>query len=111
MPRTTAKAKKRVTGVGIDHSHAKPRSVTTIIMRLPRTLRDQIDNVATTLGKTRTEFILDSVRARATEVLLDQRLFALDHERYAAFVRALESPPAPNEKLKKLLRSRAPWET
>lgn len=88
----------------------RPKSDAIVNLRLSRALRDTIDEAAAALGKSRTEFVLDIVRERATEVLLDRRLFTLDAERYAAFVQALEAPPAPNEKLKGLLRSRAPWE-
>jgi len=81
-----------------------------INVRLPRTLRDLIDSAANALGKTRSEFILESARTQAMDVLLDQRLFTLDDEKYASFVRALEAPPAPNTKLKRLFASKAPWE-
>jgi uncharacterized protein (DUF1778 family) len=37
-------------------------------------------------------------------VLLDQRLFVLDSERYDAFMQALDNPPAPGPKLWSLLR-------
>lgn len=32
-------------------------------------------------------------------------------EQYDAFVKVLESPPAPNEKLKALMANKSPWET
>jgi uncharacterized protein (DUF1778 family) len=96
----------------IAHS-PKPRNRRDAIInvRLSRMLRDLIDRAADVLGKTRTEFILESARTHAIDVLLDQRLFKLDDEQYAAFLHALESPPAPNEKLKQLLANKAPWET
>jgi uncharacterized protein (DUF1778 family) len=43
------------------------------------------------------------------DVLLDRRLFTLSNEQYA-FIRTLEAPPAPNEKLKRLLASKSPWD-
>ena len=52
-------------------------------------LRDLIDRAADVFGKTRTEFILESARTHAIDVLLDQRLFKLDDEQYAAFLHAL----------------------
>jgi len=73
-------------------------------------LRDLIDRAADVLGKTRSEFILESARTHAVDVLLDQRLFTLNKERYEAFIRTLEAPPLPNEKLKRLLASKSPWE-
>lgn len=46
------------------------------------------------LGKTRTEFMIDTARRQAADVLLDQRLF-VEAGAYDAFVRALDNPPAP----------------
>lgn len=34
----------------------------------------------------------------------------LNAERYEAFIQTLEAPPPPNEKLKRLLASKSPWE-
>ena len=48
--------------------------------------------------------IKGSARALAIDVLLDQRLFSLDPERYDAFLHALDKPPAPGPKLRALLR-------
>lgn len=87
------------------------RRDTVINVRVSRMLRELIDRAADVAGKSRSEFILESARAHATDVLLDQRLFALDGERYEAFIKALEAPPAPNEKLRRLMASKAPWET
>lgn len=90
---------------------ASSRRDAVINIRLSRTTRDLIDHAADALGKTRSEFILESARAHATDVLLDQRLFVLDDEQYASFMQSLDASPAPNEKLKRLLASKAPWET
>lgn len=68
-----------------------------------------IDDAAAVLGKTRTEFMVDSARAQAIDVLLDQRLFVLDAERYDAFMQALDNPPAPGPKLRALLRRTPQW--
>ena len=88
----------------------RQRRDTPINIRVPTALRDLIDNAATLTGKTRSDFILESAKKQATDVLLDQRLFTIDEESYGAFVRALNAPPASNAKLKQLFRSRAPWE-
>lgn len=79
-------------------------------MRIEAKTRALIDEAAAVLGKTRTEFMVDSARAQAIDVLLDQRLFALDAERHDAFVAALDSPPAPGPKLKALLKRVPAWE-
>jgi uncharacterized protein (DUF1778 family) len=81
-----------------------------INLRIETRTRQLIDNAAAVLGKTRTEFMIDSARALAIDVLLDQRLFVLDAKRYDAFVHALDNPPAPGPKLRALLRRRPGWE-
>ena len=88
----------------------RQRRDTTINIRVPTAIRDLIDNAATLTGKTRSDFILESARRQATDILLDQRLFSLDDDAYGAFMRALNGAPASNAKLKQLFRSKAPWE-
>jgi uncharacterized protein (DUF1778 family) len=81
-----------------------------INVRLPVKTRDLIDSAAALSGKTRTEFVLESARQHATDVLLDQRLFSPDEQSYDAFLAVLEEPPAPSQKLRALLADKAPWE-
>jgi uncharacterized protein (DUF1778 family) len=42
--------------------------------------------------------------------LLDRTLFRVDAETYDRFVAMLDSPPQPNERLRELLLTRAPWD-
>ena len=61
----------------------RPRETTqrrdaVINVRLPTKLRDLIDRAADIVGKTRSDFILESAQKHAIDVLLDQRLFSLD---------------------------------
>jgi uncharacterized protein (DUF1778 family) len=91
-------------------STSRTRRDTSINIRVPTAMRDLIDSAADALGTTRSDFILESARKHAIDVLLDRRFFALDANRYAAFVRALDAPAAPNAKLRKLLSSKSPWE-
>lgn len=86
------------------------RKDTTINVRLPARTRDLIDSAASASGKTRTEFILESARRSAEEVLLDQSLFSLDAKQSAEFQAALDSSNPPNNKLRALLAAKAPWE-
>jgi uncharacterized protein (DUF1778 family) len=81
-----------------------------INLRMGTHTRQLIDDAAALLGKSRTEFMIDSARALAIDVLLDQRLFMLGSERYDAFVHALDNPPAPGPKLRALLRRVPAWE-
>lgn len=82
----------------------------TINFRVSTRTRERIDAAAEILGKTRTQFVLETAERAATDVLLDQRLFELSEEAYKAFRDALEAPPAPSDQLRKLLREKAPWE-
>lgn len=69
-----------------------------------------IDRAAATLGKNRSQFMLEAARQAAEDALLDRVLFRVDADRYYAFVKLLDAPAAPNEKLKRLLATPAPWE-
>lgn len=92
----------------------KPREsagrTSTINLRVPEATRELIDSAAAALGKSRTEFMLESSRQHAIDVLLDQRLFAIGDEEYEALERILQNPPPPSPKLKELLGRKAPWE-
>ena len=54
--------------------------------------------------------MLDAARQAAQDALLDRTLFRLDSDHFEAFVALLDAPPAPNDKLKRLLSTPAPWE-
>lgn len=81
-----------------------------INLRIEARTRQLIDEAAAILGKTRTEFMVESARQQAVDVLLDQRLFALDNKRFDAFVKVLDNPPAPGPKLRALLRRTPAWQ-
>lgn len=81
-----------------------------INIRAPEQTRALIDSAAKVVGKTRTEFMLDSARRCAEDILLDQRLFVLDDQKYDEFMKLLEQPAPPSSALKKLLAKKAPWE-
>lgn len=74
-------------------------------MRTP----DLIDSGAAVEGKSRTEFVRESAGLHAIDVLLDQRVFALDPEQGAAFAEVLDNAPKPNDPLKALMMRPAPW--
>lgn len=82
----------------------------TINLRASAEQKALIDRAANRLGKSRTEFMLDSAREAAENALLDQRLFPLDDAHYAEFVARLDAPVEPPESLKKVLLEPSPWE-
>jgi uncharacterized protein (DUF1778 family) len=106
-PASSEPARPAPAGVAASASSADPKG--SINLRIESGIRQLIDDAAAVLGKTRTEFMVESARRQAIDVLLDQRLFTLDPERYDAFVQALDNPPAPGPKLKALLRRTPVW--
>lgn len=82
-----------------------------INIRVKRSQRDLIDQAAELLGKTRSDFMLETACREAEDVLLDQRLFTLDAETFRKFQELLDASPSENPKLRKLMATKAPWET
>jgi uncharacterized protein (DUF1778 family) len=72
--------------------------------------RALIDRAAERAGENRSEFMREAACREATEVLLDQGLFTLDERAYRRFTDALDAAPTESKRLKRLLRSGAPWE-
>lgn len=81
----------------------------TINLRIEARTRQLIDDAAAVLGKTRTEFMIESARDRAIDALLDQRLFVFPPDQFDAFVEMIENPPEPGPKLRKLMQRKLPW--
>ena len=86
-----------------------PRSKV-VNIRMGQGDRSLIDHAAAIQGKNRTEFMIEAARRAAQEALLDQTLFRVDRTTYDRFVALLDAPPRPNEHLRKLMQSKAPWE-
>jgi uncharacterized protein (DUF1778 family) len=84
------------------------RGVTLNIRVEPRH-RDLIDRAAEALGKSRSEFMLETACKEAEAVLLDRRYFTLDQDQFQAFLARLDEP-APSARLADLLNTKAPWE-
>lgn len=80
-----------------------------INLRIEAGTRRLIDDAAAILGKTRTEFMVESARRQAVDVLLDRRLFTLDPEAHDVFLKALDEPPPPGPKLAALMRRVPAW--
>jgi len=90
-------------------SESAVRRDTTVNLRLSAQARDLIDTAAAASGTTRTEFMVESARRRAIDVMLDERLIGLEADEWRAFARALDAPPLPNARLKELMARPAPW--
>ena len=82
----------------------------TINLRASERQKALIDRAAATLGRKRSEFMLESACRAAEAVLLDRRYFTLPPEVFERFTKMLDRPPADNPKLRRLLKKSAPWE-
>ena len=82
----------------------------TISLRVSPDQKALVDRAASLLGKSRTEFMLESARRAAEEALLDRRLFLLDDSRYRDFVQCLDASGEPGPALKELLTAPGPWD-
>jgi uncharacterized protein (DUF1778 family) len=92
-------------------TQAKKRTASSnvINLRADQVTRALIDRAAHALGQNRTEFMLMSARLHAQEVILNQVYFELDEDDWKALNDTLESPPPPNEALKRLMARTPSW--
>lgn len=81
-----------------------------INLRIDARSRKMIDDAAQVLGKTRTEFMVETARRQAIDVLLDRRLIELEGPEFDSFAAALDTPPAPGPKLQALMSRKPAWD-
>jgi uncharacterized protein (DUF1778 family) len=81
-----------------------------INLRAKQNQRELIDRAAEILGKSRSDFMMESALRAAENVLSDRVFFNLDESAYEQFIAALERPPQVNERLLGTLSAKAPWE-
>jgi uncharacterized protein (DUF1778 family) len=81
-----------------------------ISLRASRKQKALIDRAAEALGKSRSEFMLETACREAETVLLDRRYFALSEDAFRCLTVMLDRPPAANPKLRRLLETQAPWD-
>lgn len=91
-------------------TNTEHRKRETLNLRIKPEVRNLIDRAAKVRGKNRTDFVLDAARVAAEEALLDQAIITTSPEAYAAFLSRLDMPPRPNERLRKTMQTRAPWD-
>ena len=91
-------------------THVEPREAVSINIRAKARQRDLIDQAAERLGRSRSEFMLEAACREAEDVLLDQVLFTVDADTFARFQALLERPLPPTDKLRRLLKTKAPWD-
>jgi uncharacterized protein (DUF1778 family) len=72
--------------------------------------RDLIDQAAERQGRSRSDFMLDVACREAENVLLDQAFFVVDEGTFKTLQQMLDEPLPKTEKLRRLLKTKAPWE-
>ncbi len=86
-----------------------PPSRDTLNLRIPAAERNLIDRAANSTGKTRTAFILEAARRAAEEALLDRAILSVGAEAYAEFLKRLDAPAQPSERLLHTMQVTPPW--
>ena len=94
----------------MSHIQSKETLSVSINIRAKTKQRDLIDQAADRLGRSRSEFMLEASCREAEDVLLDQTFFTVDEGTFAKFQALLEHPLPPTDKLRRLLKTKAPWE-
>lgn len=94
----------------MDKSEVKTSCTSRLGFRVTPNQEALIRKAAEITGKNVTQFVLNSACEAAENALMDQRVFFASDDVYQAFQDALDRPASVNPKLKKLLRSKAPWE-
>lgn len=82
----------------------------TLNLRIKPELRMLIERAAGVSGRNRTDFVLSAARRAAEETLLDRTVLAVDSKTYARFLARLDAQPRPNARLRRALKTNAPWE-
>jgi uncharacterized protein (DUF1778 family) len=73
-------------------------------LRLTRDAKTVLQTAAAASNRSVSEFVLESALARADEALADRRNFGLSAAEWKEFMAALDAPPRPLPRLKRLLR-------
>jgi uncharacterized protein (DUF1778 family) len=90
--------------------HSQTNEAVSINIRAKANQRDLIDQAASRLGRSRSEFMLEVACREAEDVLLDKAFFAVDAGTFAQFQALLDKPLPPTDKLRRLLKKKAPWD-
>ena len=109
MPRTAIKGPTEKAKQALLKPSATVRD--TLNIRIKAEERGLIDRAAQALGKTRTDFMLEAARRAAEDALLERTVFSANPAVYAQFLARLNAPPQPNDRLRRTLATKAPWDT
>ncbi|HEY3234773.1 MAG TPA: DUF1778 domain-containing protein [Polyangiaceae bacterium] len=88
---------------------ARPRE--TLNIRIRPEVRSLIDRAAKVCATTRTDFILDAAKRAAENSLLDRALISVSQSAYAEFLKRLDAPAKPNDRLRRTMKAARPWKS
>ena len=83
----------------------------TLNIRIRPEVRGLIDRAAKARGTSRTDFILDAAKRAAEDQLLDRALISVGQKAYTEFLRRLDAPGRPNQRLRRALKAPMPWKS
>ncbi|MGQ0542815.1 MAG: type II toxin-antitoxin system TacA family antitoxin [Blastocatellia bacterium] len=84
---------------------AKTNEVARLNFRLPKDIKNRVENAALVSGITVTDFAISALANSADEVLQQQQSRTLTNRDRDLFLAMLENPPEPNEALRKAVRN------
>jgi uncharacterized protein (DUF1778 family) len=90
--------------------HAQTNESVSINIRAKTHQRDLIDQAAERLGRSRSDFMLDAACSKAEDILLDQIFFTVNSGTFKKFQALLDHPLPATDKLRRLLKTKAPWD-
>ena len=81
----------------------------TLTFRMDSETLETIRRAANLQGRSVTSFVTEASRRIAEQEILDQRVFKVDAETFAAIEKMLDEPPRVNPKLVQLFRKTQDW--
>ncbi|MCT0199311.1 DUF1778 domain-containing protein [Synechococcus sp. CS-1325] len=72
--------------------------------------QELIDRAVSASGLTRTDFVLQAVRAAAQELLVEQVWQTVSAEQLEQFHQLLDAPPEPSQRLRRTMAAPRPWQ-
>ena len=85
-------------------THAKTTRSEKLDLRLTHQAKRALQAAPAASHRSVSEFVLESALARADEALADRRNFPMNTAQWKAFLAALDAPPRPLPRLKRLLK-------
>ncbi len=91
-------------------AQTKIKESISINIRAKTRQRNLIDQAAARLGRSCSDFMLDAACSKAEDILLDQTFFTVNASTFEKFQTLLNRPLPATDKLRRLLKTKAPWD-